>query len=218
MVATAKKIDNHAHSDTRELLLQVAERLFAERGLDDVSMRLISREAGQKNTSSVHYHFGNREAVIVAVLERRMSVINRNRLQTLAELKARSQDIDLREVVALFVNPLAEHVRNMAQGGAYVRFLAQAYASTEIDIADLARGRWDQSLNEFAKLARHKLPNLPDEIFRSRVNMLIRTVVYMLADMERDIVMGRANNTHLSAERQVEDMINMQTAALTAPC
>jgi AcrR family transcriptional regulator len=206
-----------AQPDTREHLIKVAERLYAEHGLDAVSMRQISREAGQRNTSSVHYYFGTRDAIIEAVVEWRMSAINQRRLEMLAELKAQKKETDLREIVALYVRPLAAQVTGTG-GNAYVRFLAQAYASTEIDISRLARGRWDQSLNEVTSLARAQLPDLPMTVFRERMAFLLRGVVYALADLERDAISGRKSGTRLSFDDLVEDLIDTQTAAIAAPC
>src|SRR5205085_1882241 len=45
---------------TRDKLVDAAARLFAERGIDNVSINEIVRAAGQRNASAVHYHFGNR--------------------------------------------------------------------------------------------------------------------------------------------------------------
>ena len=53
---------------TPDLLLDAAARLFAERGIDNVSMAEIVRAADQRNTSAVRYHFGSRDDVLAAVL------------------------------------------------------------------------------------------------------------------------------------------------------
>lgn len=203
--------------ETQERLIATAERLFAEHGLDAVSMRQINREAGQLNTSSIHYYFGSREAVFEAVLERRMSAINRERLALLAEMRADGRIHDLREAVAAYVRPLAAQVAVGEGGNHYVRFLAQAYASTEIDIGRLVRGKWDQSLDEVAALLQALLPNLPEPVFRERLGHLFRGVVYVLADRERDILRGRERPGRLPLTAMVEDLIDTQAAALGAP-
>ena len=58
------------------LLIETAERLFAERGVNAVSLREIGAEAGQRNTGAVRYHFGTKEALVNAVFEHRMTPIN----------------------------------------------------------------------------------------------------------------------------------------------
>ena len=69
-------------SATRERLLDVAERLFARRGLDAVSVRDITQAAGA-NLGAITYHFGTMRKLIVAVFDRRMAPLTRQRLEAL---------------------------------------------------------------------------------------------------------------------------------------
>ncbi len=55
---------------TRDAILDAAERLFAERGFDGVSMREIAAEAGLRNQASLYHHFRDKRALYEAVLER----------------------------------------------------------------------------------------------------------------------------------------------------
>ena len=71
---------------TRERLINTAERLYALHGLDGVSLDRIRREAGEKNASALQYHFGSKAALLRAVFETRLSVIDRRRLQILGDM------------------------------------------------------------------------------------------------------------------------------------
>ena len=73
-------------SDTKKLILDVAERLFADRGFSATSLRELTSEAGT-NVASVNYHFGSKEALLAAVLERRLRPINERRLEILDKLE-----------------------------------------------------------------------------------------------------------------------------------
>jgi len=77
-------------SSTREIILDTAESLFVRQGHDGTSMRQITSEAGV-NLAAVNYHFGSKEALIQAVLKRRLAVLNRERLRLLDELEAQAQ-------------------------------------------------------------------------------------------------------------------------------
>jgi AcrR family transcriptional regulator len=55
---------------TRDLILDVAERCFAERGFDGVSMREIATGAGLRNQASLYHHFRDKQALYEAVLAR----------------------------------------------------------------------------------------------------------------------------------------------------
>ena len=61
--------------DTREKLLDAAERLFAEQGFDSTSLRQITAAAGA-NLAAVNYHFGSKEDLIVEVLDRKIKPMN----------------------------------------------------------------------------------------------------------------------------------------------
>jgi TetR/AcrR family transcriptional regulator len=60
---------------TRELVLDVAERRFGERGFAAVSMREIAAETGLKNQASLYHHFKNKRALYEAVLNRGVELI-----------------------------------------------------------------------------------------------------------------------------------------------
>jgi AcrR family transcriptional regulator len=60
-----------AHTDpTRERLLDVAEKLFAQNGFDAVSVRQITAMAGS-HLSAVNYHFGSKKNLYLSVFQER---------------------------------------------------------------------------------------------------------------------------------------------------
>ena len=71
--------------DTHDRLLDTAERLFAERGIDATSLHHITAEADAK-LASVNYHFGSKEELIRELFARRIGPINRERLDQLAAI------------------------------------------------------------------------------------------------------------------------------------
>ncbi len=104
-------------------LIAHAERMFAERGVEAVSLRDVNTAAGQRNHSAAQYHFGDRAGLIAAVYESRMSVVNERRVRMLQELDASGRDDDLAALVEVLVVPMVEVVAETA--GWYGRFVAQ---------------------------------------------------------------------------------------------
>ncbi|MFD0389603.1 TetR/AcrR family transcriptional regulator [Tistrella bauzanensis] len=78
-----------AGSDTKERILDAAERLFAEHTYAGVSLRTITAEANV-NLAAVNYHFGSKDALLQAVFHRRARDLNRERVSLLAEIEARA--------------------------------------------------------------------------------------------------------------------------------
>ena len=76
-------------SPTATALLDAAERLFAQAGLAAVSIRRIVLASGQGNLSAAHYHFGSRDALVRAVIERRLREIDAIRNRRLDALEAK---------------------------------------------------------------------------------------------------------------------------------
>lgn len=72
-----------ARGAVREGLLDVAERLMAERGVAEATVRAITAEAGA-NVAAVNYYFGSREALVEELLARRLEPLNEERLRMLA--------------------------------------------------------------------------------------------------------------------------------------
>ena len=73
--------------DTRERILDAAERLFMAHGYDGTSMRMITGEAAV-NLAAVNYHFGSKEMLMKEVFRRRLGWLNEERLRVLDEMEA----------------------------------------------------------------------------------------------------------------------------------
>ena len=71
--AATRRVDVPA---TPHELLDLAERMFAERGIEHVALTQIVAASRQRNRSALHYHFGSREGVLSALLDRRLAPIN----------------------------------------------------------------------------------------------------------------------------------------------
>ena len=91
---------------TPDRLLDAAERLFAERGVGQTSLRAVTEAAGA-NLAAVNYHFGTKTGLLLAVLDRRVVPMNDERLRLLdaVEANAGAAGPDLQAVVEAFLAP-----------------------------------------------------------------------------------------------------------------
>lgn len=67
--------DESGQLPTRDLILDVAEKRFAEHGYAGVSVRQIAADAGLKNQASLYHHFENKRALYEAVIQRGMEPV-----------------------------------------------------------------------------------------------------------------------------------------------
>ena len=81
-LANTPEPDDSPAVTTRDRLLDVAERLFAQRGIDATSLRAITT-AANANLASVNYHFGSKDELFLEVLARRIAPVNAERLRLL---------------------------------------------------------------------------------------------------------------------------------------
>lgn len=112
-------------SDVKAHMVEIAERMFAERGLDGVSMRDVATAAGQRNNSAVQYHFGSRDGLIAQVLRRRMTAILSNRRERLTAADEAGLGADVPTLLTVLLEPFVESIRRSPQPTHYGRFLAK---------------------------------------------------------------------------------------------
>ncbi len=174
-------MDDQTLAATPTLLLDVAERLFAENGIDKVSIREIVRASGQSNLSAAHYHFGSREALVAAVIDRRLRAINILRDKHLDQLEATGSDGSIYALVMTTVGVLGEVVKTTPWGPDYVRLLAQALFSPQLHIREMIDPQNMSSHARFTRMLRRLLPDLPTRVFNDRFAILESETAYSIA-------------------------------------
>lgn len=168
-------------TDTANQILDVAERLFAANGIDKVSLREIVRASGQNNLSAAHYHFGSREALIGALLARRIRTINVIRHQRMDELEATGRGDDVYAISFKSVAVLGEVVKGTPWGPDYVRVVAQALFTHDREIWRHLDPATMSGHLRVRDMLRRALPDLPPRVFKDRIWMLNNYATYSIA-------------------------------------
>lgn len=126
--------------DTKARLIVAAERLFAEQGVDAVSLREIGREAGARNVIAVQYHFADRDGVVRAIVDKHMPAVDAARL---ARLDTMSDGVDgaptVRDLAGALVRPLAAKLADEDGGTEFLQIHADLLNRTRPQF-DLAGG------------------------------------------------------------------------------
>ncbi len=142
---------------TRQRLISAAEALFAEHGIEGVSLREINTTAGVGNTSALQYHFQNRAGLVKAVLAKHAPAVHAARQSMLDQYVADGRD-DLRALASALVRPSAEKLRDHAGGRAYLRIHAEVLNRPEASFAGEGGSR--DSIQRWRSLVGPLLPDV----------------------------------------------------------
>lgn len=113
---------------TRRQMVDAAESLFAEHGVDNVTLLDVARAAGQRNRNAAQYHFGNKAGLVNAVLDKHSDLISVRR-KRMVDALAKKVAPTLRELVEAYVLPVALHVDSTENGLAFLLINCQITTS-----------------------------------------------------------------------------------------
>lgn len=215
--ALPRGISSDRSAGVRELLLDVAERMFAERGIDAVSLNQIVRAADQRNATVIQYHFGSKTALLQAIAERGMRVANERRLEIIRQALSPNRSANMRCLAEAMVLPFAEHL-STERGSYYIRFAAQLYSDPRVEFFELIKGSHDTGMRETRRVAMELLSNLPADVVKNRLAVVTTLIYSSLADREKLCSVGKYSGVaRLHTAEFINDLIAMVVAALDAP-
>jgi AcrR family transcriptional regulator len=149
---------------TKARLIGAAERLFAERGIDAVSLREINRASGARNAIAVQYHFEDRAGVVKAILAKHTPDVEARRHAMLDQYEADGPadpgDVgdpaksagDVRLLAAALVRPLAAKLSDADGGPEYLQIHADLLNRPHPRIGRAADDDQTDSVNRWRKL------------------------------------------------------------------
>ncbi|HEG42485.1 MAG TPA: TetR/AcrR family transcriptional regulator [Phycisphaerales bacterium] len=94
--------------DARERTLMAAEKLFAEKGLDGVSIRQIT-SAANCNVAAVNYYFGGKQKLYIEVCRQRLDLLRELRISRIRQVMAAgNHKVTLEELLTAFAEAFME--------------------------------------------------------------------------------------------------------------
>jgi AcrR family transcriptional regulator len=190
-------------NNTRGNLLSAAEQLFAQRGVDGVSLREIARSAGAKNVIAVQYHFADRDGVLQGILDKHLPVVDARRH---ALLDAAEGDPSLRSMAGALVRPLGAKLGDTDGGPAFL----QVYA----DLLNRSKPALEAADGRFGSLRRWRelvAPLLDADAAKlhPRLNALLYTAV--------ELARRAQSGPHTDDRLFISHLIDVVTAILGSP-
>ena len=206
--ASRRRIDPRREA-TRVALIEAAESLIAEAGVEGTSTRQIGAAIGSHNTNVVAYHFGSKEALIEEIYRYRLPEIDRRRGELLEQADAAGRGGDIVELVRLFALPWFEQADSKGRHS-FAGFLSGIERSGMISTRGQLTAEFPATDRVNARLA----SLLPAEV-RDQFNFRIRTVTAMiLATLQ--LIDREAQDDPAQAQQLFDTSIAMAAAALAA--
>ncbi|UTW12407.1 TetR/AcrR family transcriptional regulator [Marinobacterium rhizophilum] len=202
---------------TKDTLLITAERMFAESGIEGVSLRQIAVEAKQKNTSALHYHFGSKEDLIEAIFDYRMPMVNECRLHYLAQLETDGRNHNLQALVQALVYPLAGQLDHPEGSPNYLGFMENLIRASTIEQKRRFYTKYDQSLSQVARLIRETLPEIPRDLINLRLALVVENMIQSLSEWRRLVKEHGQSKAIYRLENYKANLVAMLAGSLSAP-
>lgn len=200
----------------KEALLDAASVLFDEQGVDAVSLNEVTRASGHRNRSAATYHFGGKDAVVQAVVERMMGPADDRRVELLDALATASGEPGLRSVLDASVTPMVEMLATI-EGRRHLRLLGQLVGHPGYYPAAQAVTRARPGISRSAEYLFGALAGLPDPVRAERTSQVASFVIRALADQARLLDAGEPTRAALDTQRFTSNLLDLLVAMVEAP-
>jgi AcrR family transcriptional regulator len=167
--------------DTKQRILDTAERLIADQGYAATSLRHIIGEAGV-NLAAVHYHFGSKEDLLDQLILAKAKRVNAERLALLERFEAESGGgpVPIEKVLAAFFEPMIEAGSKSPQ---FVRLMGRMYA--EGLLPTIVAKHFHPTLVRFMEALRRSLPHLGEAELSSRLQFMIGAMSHAVSSRQQ---------------------------------
>jgi AcrR family transcriptional regulator len=200
--------------DTRLALIRAAEHLFARQGVDGARTADIRRAAGQQNESALHYHFGSRQGLLLAIARKHLEATEPARREALDAATGGGRTPTPSQLVGALVTPDAARLHS-EDGRDYLRIIAQIAGFAGIQQGPVRLPVTGSSLERVLDLlVREVSSRVPEPMARERVAAVIGFLTFALADRARRLEL--ADPTLPPHEAFTADLTAMLVGALAA--
>lgn len=201
---------------TKQRIIVTAERLFAERGLSGVTVRQINEAAGQRNTSAIYYHFGNKSKLIEAIFQFRMKGYEEGSARSYEELLAKDRTGDVRAILVAMSAPMRRALFS-ADDWYYLRFVAQYLTDPQTSVAPFKGFLSTACVKRMLALLRAAVPYLPESVFQLRLQSILYLNIISISEMAKALHGSPSMAGKDEIALRYEDLMDTECAMLTGP-
>jgi AcrR family transcriptional regulator len=199
---------------TRTAILAAAERLYAERGFGDVTLRDIVAEANV-NLAAVNYHFGSKDELIAELFVTRSLALNRERLRELRAAEDGGGRAGVADILRALVGPsLRGCIGPERDRSTAARFMIRASIESVPPIRRI-RNREIDHLRKFVVALRRALPNRADAELYWGLHFALAMAQQTVRDSERLTKLSEGKCDLDDVEGVISRVVDVAVMALT---
>ncbi|QDF68512.1 TetR/AcrR family transcriptional regulator [Shewanella sp. SNU WT4] len=173
-----------SRTDTKTRILDAAEKLFAERGFSETSLRLITSKA-EVNLASVNYHFGSKKELIRAVLARYLDVFMPKASAQIALCQQQHDNASLRQIFTSLVRPLLDLNKLREEGTTiFLQLLGRGYIESQGHLRWFITTHYAEHLQSIVAAISKSAPHIPPEEMFWRLHFTLGTIVFTMASAD----------------------------------
>jgi AcrR family transcriptional regulator len=201
---------------TKERILRVAERLFAEHGYDGVSMRALAAGAGVQ-LALLSYYFGNKLGIYRAVFERRIGPLSAQRRAALRRVMERQHPLpSITDVLDALARPWVE-LRGQRGGEHYSRLIAREVGDPQESRRGIVADMLDPIAMEFIDAMEKVLPDHSRAKVHWAYHFFIGALLLILANSARAQRLSGTLCRFDDSEQLTSEIVGFFTAHLGKP-
>ena len=204
---------------TRAKLITVAERLFASRGVDGVTLAEIGKLAGQRNAAVCQYHFGGRDSLLQAIIDKHVPGIVARRHVLLDELEHAGR-FELSDVVRAFVRPVAEKLGDPDGGRDFIRINAQLVALHTVHVRHVGPSPLKLPANDRLLLFMERVlagSKVPAPVLKQRTMLAAVLLFHGLADHLRMLELANTPDASMDTDLFLRTLEEAMVSMLRGP-
>jgi AcrR family transcriptional regulator len=211
-VGRPRRVNTGEH--TSDQILDVAEHLFAEQGVDGTSLRQIMKVA-EVSISLINYHFGDKEGLLRAIFERKIIPSNKDRLGLLEEYERRGTPLTLGEILRAYIVPTLKWKDGKPDN--FMRLLSRI-GSDDSEMARCLTGEYLDALHHrFMKAFAKVLPDVSEEGLYWRIHILLCVIIQTTVNPDRIRYISGGMCDPRDPEATFQSLLPMLSAAMLAP-
>jgi AcrR family transcriptional regulator len=201
-------------TDTKEQIISVAERLFAERGFAGTTLRNLVSEAGV-NLAAVHYHFGSKEDLFRAVVARFARPVVEQELALLEQLQAGQEVPSVEAILTALIKPNLE-ILAQDKDNLLVRAQFMGRCQTEPEpIKSVAAGEFAVSTKAFLDVLQRALPEQSRSQIHWKFDLVIAALIRVLAEAGQPFALLQNTNSQ-DIQNATEQLVKFLSPGMRA--